>query len=312
MIARFEFRAMAGVNELLIDSDDQQHAAAAQLAIAEVHRIEAKYSRYRPDSVVSRINASAAKEAIAIDEETAMLLNYADTLHQQSDGLFDITSGVLRTVWSFDKPSPPSQAQIDDVLPLIGWGKVERRFEQNAISIRLPKAGMQLDFGGFGKEYAADRAAMVLRAHGVQRALVNLAGDVMCFDLSDVPSPWSVGIQHPRRAQGEAITSVSMVNAAMATSGDYERFVDVNSELSSKRYCHLLNPLHGWPTGFDHSGTQWSEPPFASVSITAPNALVAGSLSTVAMLKPASEALAWLRAMGAAFWAIDRDGKLHR
>jgi FAD:protein FMN transferase len=309
MLTRFEFRAMAGMNELLIDSDDQRQAdTAAQAAIAEVHRIEAKYSRYRADSVVSHINAAAGQKAIDVDEETAMLLNYADTLYQQSDGLFDITSGVLRTVWSFDKPALPSQAHIDCVLPLIGWNKVERWVEQNATTIRLSEAGMQIDFGGFGKEYAADRAAIVLQTNGVQRALVNLAGDVMCFDVTDAPSPWSVGIQHPRRLQGEAVRSIAMANAAMATSGDYERYF----ELNKIRYCHLLNPHHGWPTGFNQHGAVWAEPPFASVSVIAPNALVAGSLSTVAMLKPASEALDWLQRMGAIFWAVDRDGALHR
>src|SRR5262249_47786887 len=144
---RQTFRAMAGEHELQLAGSDiavAQRAAAA--AIADVKRIEAKYSRYRDDSVTSRINAAAGKDAGAIDSETASLLRYADECHALSDGLFDITSGVLRRTWDF-KRDPPRVPRADELAPLlerIGWARVE----WSAQSIRLPQAGMEIDFGG--------------------------------------------------------------------------------------------------------------------------------------------------------------------
>jgi FAD:protein FMN transferase len=289
MIHRFMFSAMAGRNEILIDDQDPARArVAAQLAIDEVQRIEAKYSRYRADSVVSLINAQQA--SVKVDDETAYLLNFAATLHAQSGGLFDITSGVLRRAWRFESDAGlPAQPLIDECCALIGWPRVE--WDATTQSIRLPLVGMQIDFGGFGKEYAADRAATLIRGAGIHRALVNLAGDVVVFSNSD--EPWTLGIQHPREPIGDAIKTVTMRNGALATSGDYERYL----VLGGKRYCHILNPMHGWPSGFAARGEAWAQAPAQSVSVIAPNALVAGGLSTVAMLKPASEAKQWLTSL---------------
>src|SRR5207237_10037473 len=116
-------------------------------AIAEVKRIEAKYSRYREESLLSRINAGAGKEGIEVDEETLNLLAFADACFRQSDGLFDATSGVLRRAWNFREPRVPSQAELDALLPLVGWEAVELTGRR----VRLPRAGMELDFGGVGQ-----------------------------------------------------------------------------------------------------------------------------------------------------------------
>jgi thiamine biosynthesis lipoprotein len=136
-----------------------EHAARrlATYAIDEVHRIEHKYSRYLRDSVVSRINASAGRYEVECDKETLALLAYADTLHAASDGRFDITSGVLRKAGISSAVLPQPQA-LQDLLPLVGW----RQMERDKAAVFLPRAGMELDFGGFGKEYAADRAAEAL------------------------------------------------------------------------------------------------------------------------------------------------------
>ena len=151
----FRFRAMACDNTIALDADSADAAnTAAHAAIDEVKRIEAKYSRYRDDSVVSNINRQAGSGVPAkIDLETALLLDFANSCHEQSDGLFDITSGVMRRVWDFRATAPPSTAAIARILPLIGWGRVARTPD----TVMLPMAGMEIDFGGFGKEYAADR-----------------------------------------------------------------------------------------------------------------------------------------------------------
>lgn len=286
---RFPFRAMAADNEVQVHGDEELAVRAAGAAIAEVLRIEARYSRYRPESVVSRINA-AAGSSVGIDAETRGLLAYADACFLQSGGLFDATSGVLRRAWRFDEGRVPDDAEIAPLLRLIGWGRVDL----GEASVRLPDRGMELDFGGFGKEYAVDRAAAVLREAGVESALVNLAGDVMILGPQPDGSAWRVGIRHPRR-DGELVATLPVSSGALATSGDYERFTEVNGV----RHCHVLDPR----TGRSARG-------FQSVTVHAQSCLVAGSASTIAMLKGRDGGLAWLRDLGLAHFCVLEDGSI--
>jgi FAD:protein FMN transferase len=288
---RLEFNAMAAPCSMTVVCADAAHAGAAlQAAVREVRRIEAKYSRYLPGSVVGRINAAAGQDFIEVDEETEALLHFAQTLYDQSSGLFDITSGVLRQAWDFKRGYKPTQAQIDALLPLVGWDQVE--FFSN--QIRLPTAGMELDFGGFGKEYAADRACALLQAHGITQALVNLGGDVRALGQDSSGAPWLIGIAHPRQ-EGAIIAHLPLVRGGLATSGDYERYF----EQDGQHFCHILDPRTGWPVA------HWQ-----SVSVVAALAVSAGSLSTIAMLK-GQEALAFLDTQDAAYLAIDAQGQTH-
>ena len=289
---RYAFHAMAATNEVQVHAPDRASAEAmAARAVEEVQRIERKYSRYRADSVVSRINAAAGKDAVAIDMETEQLLEYADACWRQSGGLFDATSGVLRRVWRFEAGlRPPTDASLATVLPLIGWDRVER----NAGTVRLPTAGMELDFGGFGKEYAVDRAAFALREAGAASALVNLAGDLAILGAQPDGEPWRVAVQHPRR-DGAALATLPVSSGAVATSGDYERYRDVDGV----RHCHVLDPR----TGRSARG-------FQSVTVHAPSCLVAGSATTVAMLKGREAGLAWLEELGLPHLCVLADGTL--
>jgi thiamine biosynthesis lipoprotein len=286
---RFTFRAMAADNEVQIHADDAARASvAAHAAIEEVQRIEAKYSRYRDDSVVSRINAAAGGEAVAIDEETSQLLDFAAACHHQSEGAFDPTSGVLRRAWNFHVERVPTDAELAPLLALIGWDRVER----SAGRVRLPLAGMELDFGGFGKEYAVDRAAGVLRDHGIESAFVNLAGDLAILGEQPGAEAWRVGIRHPREA-GTVIAKLPVGSGGVATSGDYERFIEVDGV----RHCHILDPRTGRPA----RGLQ-------SVTVHATSCTLAGAVCTIAMLKGREEGEAWLRSLGLAFHCIRDDG----
>ncbi len=287
------FQAMASTCEIRLEGDGTpaQLQAAAQQAIAEVGRIEAKYSRYRTDSVIARINAAAGSgEAVAVDSETAALLDFAATLHADSGGLFDITSGVLRRAWDFRAGRPPAAGALRALLPLIGWPQVG----WHAGRVLLPRAGMELDFGGFGKEYAADRAAGALAALGLRHGYVNLGGDIRLLGARGDGAPWRFGIQHPRDV-GAIQASVELGGGALATSGDYERFFIHDG----RRYCHILDPRDGWPVG------AWQ-----SISVTAPACVAAGALTTIAMLKGPG-ALDFLRAQGVAFLAVDAGGQAH-
>jgi FAD:protein FMN transferase len=291
-IFRVTFEAMASTCEVLLDAENEVTAKLHfQSVMDEVRRIEHKYSRYRPNSVISRINAAAGSDWIECDEETTVLLGFADTLFRNSDGLFDITSGVLRKAWDFRHPKVPSEEDLAPLLSLIGWQKVERE----GARIRLPEAGMEIDFGGFGKEYAADRAADVLIAQGVQHGYVNLAGDMRILGPSPDGGPWMIGIQDPRRS-GELIATIPILRGALTTSGDYERYF----ELDGKRYCHVLDPRTGFPV------TYWR-----SVSVLAPLTIVAGSCSTITMLKQ-NNGLDFLRDTGMNYLAVDHLGEFHQ
>jgi thiamine biosynthesis lipoprotein len=284
---------MAGEHEIRLAAADATAAQrAAEDAIADVLRIEAKYSRYRDDSVTSRINAAAGKAAVIVDDETHALLEYAGQCHAQSGGLFDITSGVLRRAWNFrrDPPAVPSPDEIAPLLPLIAWPEVE----WSGRSVRLPREGMEIDFGGIGKEYAADRAATILLGRGMRHGLANLGGDIRAIGPQPDGSPWRVGIRHPR-ADGVAFAGFDLVDGALATSGDYERYFDIDG----KRYCHILDPRTGMPV------SQWQ-----SVSVAAPLCVFAGSCATIAMLL-GTGAPAFLDGQGVHWLGIAADGTIH-
>ena len=290
-VFRIPFDAMASACELVVATDDEQQAQElAQSAVAEVKRIEEKYSRYSSDSIVSRINAAAGQQPIECDDETWALLGYADTLYRNSGELFDITCGVLRRAWNFRVPRVPSEPELAQLRALIGWSRVER--EQG--KVRLPQQGMEIDFGGFGKEYAADRAGALLTELGARHGYVNLAGDMRVFGPKPDGQPWMIGIQDPRQ-KGKILATMPMTHGGLATSGDYERFF----ELDGHRYCHVLDPKSGQPV------THWR-----TVSVVAPLAVVAGNCSTIAMLKQ-SEGLEFLESSGMDYLAVDQIGNIH-
>jgi thiamine biosynthesis lipoprotein len=290
-ITRTAFGAMGCQCEVVIAGmAGKQATDIAQVAIAEVRRIEAKYSRYQSHSLLSTINAASGRHAIDCDAETMQLLAKADLLYRSSNGLFDITSGILRRCWNFSVSKLPGQAALDAVLPLVNWSAVE----VSGNSVFLPRAGMELDFGGFGKEYAADQAAGLLFAAGAEHGYVNLAGDFRILGPRPDGSPWQIGIRHPRRETALCAT-IPVSSGALATSGDYERFFDLNG----RRYCHILNPRTGYPVAY------WQ-----SISVLAPNTLLAGSISSIAMLLEA-EGLEFLHESGLVFMALDGNGNVH-
>jgi thiamine biosynthesis lipoprotein len=295
-VRAFPFEAMASRCELRLAmapgaDGERAGSALAQAAIDEVRRIERGFSRYRPDSIVARINACAGGEPLACDAETNALLDYAGVLHASSGGLFDITSGVLRRAWDFSRALLPAQAALDALLPLVGWGQVERADG----AIRLARAGMEIDFGGFGKEYAADRAAALLAAAGVRHGYVNLGGDLRIIGPQPDGEAWTIGVQDPRASDALA-AAIPIASGALATSGDYERFIDVGG----RRYCHVLDPRSGMPVA------HWR-----SVSVLGPLAIAAGSCSTIAMLMQ-EDGLAFLEQSGMAYLAIDQHGQYFR
>jgi thiamine biosynthesis lipoprotein len=290
-ILRLPFKAMGSACEVVLASHTQNEAESmAKLAIDEVLRIERKYSRYTTDSVIAKINQQAGRGALQCDDETWALFQFSTQLFDKSDGLFDITSGVLRQAWDFKKPEVPTSQKLEVLLPLVGWQKVVLQDQ----SIALPLAGMEVDLGGFGKEYAADRAAQVLKEKGVTHGYVNLAGDMRFLGPKSTGEPWMIGIQDPR-VRDQVVATLPITQGGLATSGDYERYFELNGQ----RYCHVLNPKTGMPVSY-----------WRSVSVTSPATVVSGCTTTMVMLKEA-DGLAFLQATGFDFFAIDHTGKVH-
>lgn len=261
-----QFDAMASACEVIAEIDDKDLAnKIAKTVSEEVWRIEDKYSRYNPLSLCSQINQSSGRP-IDIDDETFALLNFADTCFQLSDGIFDLTSGVLRKVWRFDcTDNIPSQGSITKELKYIGWKKVE----YDDTKIILPK-DMEIDFGGIGKEYAVDRAQFLINALTNQPVLVNLGGDLATNSARKNGEPWQVGVEHPGFIEKKTMV-VSLYKGALATSGDAKRFLLHNG----KRYSHILNAKTGWP--IDNAPR--------SITVSAPQCIQAGLLATLAQMQ---------------------------
>jgi thiamine biosynthesis lipoprotein len=280
----YHFACMASPCEVRMETSDEGLALRlGQIVENEARRIETEYSRYRDDSVLSRINASGGRP-VELDEETAGLIDFADQCWKISGGRFDITSGVLRRVWRFDgSDRVPTREQVRALKPLIGWHKVTWRAPQ----LVLPK-GMELDLGGLGKEYAVDRAVMLLVKTSDTPVLVNFGGDLRVSGPRRGGGRWRAAIEAtdtPARSEGV----IEIASGALTTSGDARRFL----LRDGVRYSHILDPRTGWPV---------KDPPH-SVTVAAPTCIEAGFLSTLAMLH-GRKAEAFLKGEGVKAWWV--------
>jgi thiamine biosynthesis lipoprotein len=284
------FNAMASPCEVLMQTHDKSVAEQVAHCVShEVWRIEDKYSRYDRGSICSQINSAGGKQ-VAIDEETYLLLNFADQCYQLSDGLFDITSGVLRQVWAFDSLSGecqhfPCATEINKLIHLVDWNKVT--YDQQMIT--LPK-NMELDFGGIGKEYAVDRSLLLAIQLTDKPVLVNLGGDLVVTGPRHNNQPWQVAIEHPDcDALGQPQDMIiALKQGALATSGDARRYL-IKQGI---RYGHVLNAKTGWP--IMHAPR--------SITTVAPQCIQAGILATLALLQ-GEQAEQFLTDQEITFWA---------
>lgn len=246
----------------------------------EAWRIERKFSRYIEGNIIDRINRSQGAP-VSVDEETAKLLHYASELHALSGGRFDITSGVLRAAWRFDGTGRlPRAKTVRRLMKRVGWQRASWREPE----LRL-RPGMEIDLGGIGKEYAADRAG-VLAAEIWPHVLVNFGGDLVATGHGIDGSGWRVGVEG-LCATNVPVPAIELVRGGVATSGDTRRYlID-----SGKRYGHILDARTGWPV---------KDAPHV-VTVLAQSCTEAGMLATFAMLQ-GPEAEAFLRAQDVKFW----------
>jgi thiamine biosynthesis lipoprotein len=277
------FTAMASPCEVLLPSMSH-HAALAigSVAAQEAWRVEKKYSRYRDDSVTAWIHENRGT-TLELDEETALLIDFARQCFELSEGLFDITSGVLRRAWTFDGSDRiPEPGSIERLLPLVGFDKIRWQSPR----LVLP-AGMELDFGGIGKEYAVDRAYDLLAARDWTPFLINFGGDLRA-NRPAPHGPWQVGVERPDTDQ-EPTMVLDLEHGALATSGDSRRYLLKDGI----RYGHILHPGTGWPViGAPRSAT-----------VAASSCTEAGLLATMALLH-GDRARAFLDEQGVRYWLL--------
>jgi len=246
---------------------DAQAATFERAAVAWVNAFEVKYSRFRPDSLVSRINAAAGQSWVEVDPEMEGLLKLCDTLHFMTEGVLDPTALPLLRLWNYkaEHPRIPAPAEIAAARALVGWKKVQR----TPGKIFLPLAGMALDFGGFGKEYAVDLVAQIAVDHGIANALVDFGHDLRALGTPPGRPAWHIGLEDPARP-GTAAGSLGVTGKGVASSGDYLRSFVVEG----RRYGHIIDPRTGWPVA--NGCTQ--------ATVIANSCLQAGVLSTTAFV----------------------------
>ena len=277
------FLAMGSPCEVLSKTNNESLARDLAAAIAnEAWRIEDKFSRYLPDNIVDQINRSNG-ETIQVDDETANLLDFAHSLHQMSNGQFDITSGVLRKAWVFDGgDKTPDPTLVQSILENVGWNKIT--WDRPNLTLQ---PGMQIDLGGIGKEYAVDKAAGMAAEFSNAPVLLNYGGDIVATGDSDDSKGWQVGIEALDTSIRKADRVIRLSQGAIATSGDARRFV----LRDGIRYGHILDPTTGWPV----------ENAPRSITVAADTCTQAGMLATLAMLHGA-DAERFLEAQDIQFW----------
>jgi FAD:protein FMN transferase len=269
---------------------EQFKAAALQWVAA----FEARYSRFLPESLVSRINQSAGQNWVELDEESERILALCQELFFLTRGAFDPTALPLIQLWNWKANPPvlPTDAEIQSARELVGWSKVQRRKG----GIFLPRAGMRMDLGGIGKEYAVDRVVQLAAQHGIANVLVDFGQDLGMRGAPPGKPAWHIGLEDPAKP-GRCWAGVAIKDQAVATSGDYLR----SFQLHGRRYGHIIDPRSGYPVD---NGCR-------AVSVIAPTCTSAGILSTSAFILGPEEGLKLIgNCMGAA-GCITTDNTRH-
>ena len=258
---------------------DAQALGFERAAVAWVEAFEAKYSRFRPASLVSRINALAGRSWVEVDEDMDQLLALCDALYSMTKGLLDPTALPLIQLWNWkaEHPSIPTAERIAATRRLVGWTKVQRAPGR----IFLPVPGMALDFGGFGKEYAVDIVAQIAGNCDIANVLVDFGHDLRALGTPPGRPAWHIGLEDPRNP-GKPAGSIGVTGRGVASSGDYVRCF----KIAGRRYGHIIDPRTGWPVANGCS----------QATVIADTCLHAGVLCTTAFVLGPREGIDFIQA----------------
>jgi thiamine biosynthesis lipoprotein len=266
--------AIMGTNiDVEIWHDDAKAGNAAIDAVMdEMRRIDNLMSHYKPESQISQINQRAYREPVVVDQELFDLLGQALHFSEITAGAFDITYASVGYLYDYRKHIKPTETQIEAALPAVNFRNL--LLDAKTHSVRFEHEGMRIDLGGIAKGYAVDRCIGLLQARGVQHAVVTAGGDTRIIG-DRFGRPWIVGIRHPDD-KDKVIMRLPLIDTAMSTSGDYERFFDENGV----RYHHIIDPKTG------HSASK-----VRSATILGPTAMQTDGLSKTAFVLGADEAI---------------------
>ena len=234
---------------------------AVQAARDEIDRLERIMTDWKQESPLMDVNRAAGTKAVEAPPELCFIVERSLKMSELTDGAFDITFAAAGKLWNWRDPKIPTAEEVKASLANVGWKGVV--VDEKAKTIFLSKPGMRIGLGAIGPGYAGDLAMEKIRKLGIRDACVNLSGDIMVIGRKN-GEPWNIGITHPRK-KGESIAVLPVSNAAVSTSGDYERYF----EKDGKRYCHIIDPRTGYPADLCQS-----------VTIVAPNLAFADGLAT--------------------------------
>jgi FAD:protein FMN transferase len=270
MIFKKKLKLMGNQFEfLLLHEDLVVSEQICELAIQEIKRIEKVFTTFSDDSITNKINQNAGIQAIEVDLEVFNLLKRSLKISEITQGAFDISYGSIDTsFWNFDKKMTklPNQAEAQKSVKLINFRNII--LDEKNQTVFLKEKGMRIGFGGIGKGYAADEAKKICIKYGIKAGVVNASGDLTTWGKQESGKDWTVGIMNPY-FKNQPFSYLSISDFAVATSGTYEKFV----EIDGKKYSHTINPKTGFPT----EGIE-------SVTIIAPTAELADAFATPVMI----------------------------
>ncbi len=287
------FPAMGTQCQIIFRAPSQKQAAAfREAAIGWVTEFENKYSRFKGDSLISEINREAGERWVETDAELDSILSLCDWYHWSTGGVFDPTALPLIRLWDYRKDSPviPTDAEIAAALELTGWSKVQRK----SGGVFLPRAGMCIDLGGIGKEYAVDRVLEMSARWGIREIMVDFGRDIRVAGQGPHGGGWRVGLEHPDDP-GRCWGGVMVNDRAVATSGDYLRAF----EIDGRRYGHIIDPRTGHPVA---NGCN-------AATVIAQGCTEAGVLSTAALVLGQKEGLVLISQSCLAQGCVWRNGQ---
>lgn len=249
----------------VVTNDESLANEQIDIGIQEIQRIERLLTTFNPNSETNLINQNAGCTPVIVCRETFNLIQRSIKISDVTQGAFDITYGSIdKSLWNFDQQMTvlPDEQTARKLVRLINYNNI--KLDANECSVFLTVPGMRIGFGGIGKGYAAERARLVMKAIGVESGVVNASGDLTTWGFQPDGKPWTIAIANPN-SKDEAFSYMSISNMAVATSGNYEKYITING----KRYSHTINPRTGLPvTGIK------------SVTIISTNAEIADAMAT--------------------------------
>jgi FAD:protein FMN transferase len=279
----------------VVTPDPEAGQQAIDAAYAEIDRLESLISEWRPDSEVSAVNRSAGVAPVKVSPEVFRFIRRSLKVSELTGGAFDVTWLSAGRLWDFkaEHPSLPDPRRIREALGGVGWHKVVLDEAHQTVFLTDPRT--RIGFGGNGQGFAINRAAFVLKDHGIHDAVLDGSGDLLLLGHNEHGKPWDVGVGNPRNP-GAIVARFSLTETAVTTSGDNEHYFIVDG----KRYCHIIDPKTGWPA----DGVQ-------SVTVFAPDAELADALDTGLFVMGPVEGIKLVNQLkGVQCLMIDRDGKL--